>query len=111
MGYLFLVLSLIAGTTKGYFGKKISIFTSTLHSSVSANLVRMLLCALIGALLVFDSGLMDWKAFCQTVNRVRLFRLLIFILTFSVLCMLTAKAVFGIATFFAGLLIINFSVR
>lgn len=52
MGYLFLSLSLLAGTTKGYCGKKISCATEGFRDSVFANTVRMLFCIVIGFVLI-----------------------------------------------------------
>ena len=47
-GYLLLALSLIAGATKGFCGKKISTYTNDLFSALKANLLRMLICVVIG---------------------------------------------------------------
>ena len=52
MGYLFLGIALIAGTTKGYCGKRISGRITTLADSVLVNTGRMLCCMAIGFLLV-----------------------------------------------------------
>ena len=48
MGYLFLSLSLLSGTIKGYCGKKISGKTNGYREAVLANTVRMILCTFIG---------------------------------------------------------------
>ena len=52
IGYLFLGIALIAGTAKGYCGKRISGRITTLSDSVLTNTGRMLLCMIIGFLLV-----------------------------------------------------------
>ena len=46
-GYLLLALSLIAGATKGFCGKKISTYTNDLFSALKANLLRMLICVVL----------------------------------------------------------------
>lgn len=53
MGYLFLSISLLAGAVKGYCGKKTGNFASTVQSAVFLNLIRMLLCVIIGLIMVF----------------------------------------------------------
>ena len=52
MGYLFLSISLLAGATKGYCGKKMGSFAVNLQSTVLLNLLRMSLCIAFGILLV-----------------------------------------------------------
>lgn len=52
MGYLFLLISLFAGTLKGFCGKKTSGYTSSIGSAIFANTVRMFLCILIGFVLI-----------------------------------------------------------
>ncbi|MBQ9736632.1 MAG: EamA family transporter [Clostridia bacterium] len=60
MGYLFLAIALLAGATKGYCGKRTSGVLNALSDAVAANLVRMLLCILIGFLvLLFGADLPD----------------------------------------------------
>ena len=56
MGYLFLFISIISGSIKGFFAKKISNKTSGIESAVFSNLIRMLLCILIGFLFVCLEG-------------------------------------------------------
>ena len=53
MGYLFLLIALLAGATKGYCGKKTSNYTKDFRDAIFANFVRMVLCAIIGFMLVF----------------------------------------------------------
>lgn len=53
MGYLFLSISLLAGAIKGYCGKKTGNFASTLQSAVFLNLIRMVLCVVLGTVMVF----------------------------------------------------------
>ena len=60
VGYLFLFVSLFAGVSKGYCGKKTSRFTEKISDAVFVNFIRMLLCTLIGALFVFvQTGKLD----------------------------------------------------
>lgn len=56
MGYVFLVLALLAGATKGYCGKKTSGFVSGFRDSMLANMIRMLLCIAIGMVLILAGG-------------------------------------------------------
>lgn len=48
MGYLFVALALSAGVVKGYCGKKTSGYVSEPRDAAFANMVRMLICILIG---------------------------------------------------------------
>ena len=58
LGYLFLALALLAGVVKGYCGKKTSGYTNRFHEAVLANVIRMILCAVIGlVLIVITEGL------------------------------------------------------
>lgn len=56
MGYLFLTISLLCGTAKGYCGKKISTFSNSFSDALSLNLLRMLLCTLMGLGLLLIQG-------------------------------------------------------
>lgn len=57
MGYLFLFIALIAGTTKGALGKKLSNTVITHKQSVFVNLIRMFLCTVISiVVLAVQSG-------------------------------------------------------
>ena len=47
MGYISILLALLAGTTKGFFGKKLSNSVTTHRQSVFVNMVRMLMCVFI----------------------------------------------------------------
>jgi len=55
MGYLFLIVALLTGTTKGYCGKKTSGYTNGFRDAVFANCIRMLLCTVIGLGLILVS--------------------------------------------------------
>ncbi len=61
LGYAFLMIAVLAGATKGYFGKKISTKTQGLGASVLANVLRMGLCIVIslavGSVGIFQKGL------------------------------------------------------
>ena len=59
MGYFFLSIALLAGATKGYCGKRTSGYTNRLSDAILVNIIRMVLCALIGGGLIFVSGTMD----------------------------------------------------
>ena len=52
MGYLFLGISLLAGATKGYCGKKTSGYVESTSGAMMANLIRMILCIFIGLALI-----------------------------------------------------------
>ncbi len=58
MGYLLLAFSLLTGATKGYCGKKTSGYTARMFDAVCANLLRMLLCIIIGFALLVVTGAM-----------------------------------------------------
>ena len=58
IGYIFLGIALLAGTTKGYCGKKISDKIATIADSALVNTGRMLCCMIIGVLFtVIQDGL------------------------------------------------------
>lgn len=56
MGYLFLLIAIFAGTTKGYCGKKTSGYTSSFSDATLANIIRMMLCIVIGFVLILMTG-------------------------------------------------------
>ena len=57
MGYLYLAIALVGGLVKGFSGKKISRDVGGFKDSIFVNLIRMVLCASIGGLLLFiESG-------------------------------------------------------
>ncbi len=56
MGYLFLAIALLAGTTKGYCGKKSSGFVTETRDAIALNLLRMVLCIIIGFIILTLSG-------------------------------------------------------
>lgn len=56
MGYLFLSFALLSGLIKGYCGKKTSGYVEEYRDSVAANIIRMLLCVVIGFLMLFAQG-------------------------------------------------------
>ena len=58
-GYLFLCGALLAGAVKGYCGKKTSGVLVKTQDATKANLVRMLFCIIIGAIVVTVTG--GWK--------------------------------------------------
>ncbi len=56
MGYLFLVISLLCGATKGYCGKQTSGYVNTYKDAMAANALRMLLCIAIGLVMILANG-------------------------------------------------------
>ena len=52
MGYLLIAISLVAGATKGYCGKMTSGYVNKYSDAMFANLIRMILCILIGFLMI-----------------------------------------------------------
>ena len=68
MGYLYIVIALLAGATKGFMGKRISNTVTTYRQSVFVNMLRMLICVAVsvGTLLIESGGnglVMDKEAF------------------------------------------------
>lgn len=62
IGYLFLSAALLAGCTKGYCGKKTSGFVEKSRDAVFINFIRMLLCTVIGAGMIFFGGATSYTA-------------------------------------------------
>ena len=56
MGYLFLAFANLAGTVKGYCGKKVSDTVKTTQDAMLANFLRMILCSVIGLGVVVLAG-------------------------------------------------------
>lgn len=56
MGYLFLAVSVLVAQAKGYFGKRVSGCTKTLHEAALASTLRMVLCAGVGFVTVIAAG-------------------------------------------------------
>lgn len=56
MGYLFLGFALLAGATKGYCGKKTGNLTANIKDAIAVNVVRMLLCIVVGLVLILAGG-------------------------------------------------------
>ncbi|MEE1006001.1 MAG: EamA family transporter [Acutalibacteraceae bacterium] len=52
MGYLFVLISVLSGTTKGYCGKKTSEFMKNPVDGVFISMIRMIICTLIGGIVV-----------------------------------------------------------
>ncbi len=68
MGYLFLAISVISGSVKGFFAKKVSDKTSGIEGAVLSNLKRMLFSIPIGLIFVlFDGKLSDLKVSCDVL--------------------------------------------
>ncbi len=56
MGYLFLTMALAAGLVKGYCGKKMGSYAMGITAPVLLNLIRMVLCAFFGGILLLVCG-------------------------------------------------------
>lgn len=56
MGYLLFFIALCAGTVKSFCGKKTSGYTSTYNDATLANIIRLVLCIVIGFLLILVTG-------------------------------------------------------
>lgn len=67
MGYVLLVISVICGNIKGFCGKKTSNLTKQTSDAVLFNLIRMVLCALIGFVLILPSGIEALAADSRTI--------------------------------------------
>ncbi len=60
MGYLFLLICVFAGSVKGFCGKKTSGLTKEISDATAFNLIRMLLCVIIGLVMVIvQNGFSD----------------------------------------------------
>lgn len=56
MGYLFLLIALLVGATKGFCGKKVSGFATETADATLSNFLRMLICVVIGAVIAVAQG-------------------------------------------------------
>lgn len=56
MGYLFLLIALLCGATKGFCGKKTSGYVEGFADAMLANTVRMVFCIAIGAVMMLLAG-------------------------------------------------------
>ena len=56
MGYIFLAIAIFSGTVKGYCGKRTSGFVEGYKDAMLANLIRMIICIIIGAGVIFVNG-------------------------------------------------------
>ncbi|MBQ8869675.1 MAG: EamA family transporter [Oscillospiraceae bacterium] len=56
IGYIFLFTALFAGAAKGFCGKKTSGYITSVKDSMLANIIRMLLCIIIGFIFILFSG-------------------------------------------------------
>lgn len=57
MGYIFLGISLLAGATKGFCGKTVSGKVESMKGTFYVNMLRMLLCIIIGFFVVMAEGI------------------------------------------------------
>ncbi len=56
VGYLFLFIALLAGSTKGYCGKRTSVYVSEYKDALLANFIRMVFCIIIGFVMILAQG-------------------------------------------------------
>ncbi len=57
MGYLYIIIALLAGATKGFMGKKISNTVATYKQSVFVNMLRMFICIAVSVVsFMIESG-------------------------------------------------------
>ncbi len=69
MSYLFLLIALFAGATKGYCGKKTSGYVNEYTDAMLANSLRMFLCIVIGfVMLIISNGIHGFKMDCKTLS-------------------------------------------
>ena len=61
IGYLFVAISALLGTTKGYCGKRVSEYVKSLKGTVFVNLTRMFLCIIVGFFTVFSQSNASFK--------------------------------------------------
>ena len=57
MGYISILIALLAGTTKGFLGKKLSNTVTTHRQSVFVNMIRMVICIFISLAVLAVEGL------------------------------------------------------
>lgn len=68
MGYLFLLVALLAGATKGYCGKKTSGYLSEYKDAMFINFIRMLFCLIIGfTVMIFNGNISSLAVDTQTL--------------------------------------------
>lgn len=68
MGYLYLILSNLAGACKGYCGKRVSAYVNGTRDAVLSNIIRMALCTFIGfGLTAFTVGAASVKIGMSTL--------------------------------------------
>ena len=56
MGYLFLLIALLVGATKGFCGKKVSGYAAEYADATLSNFLRMLICVAVGAVIALAQG-------------------------------------------------------
>lgn len=67
MGYIFISLTLLAGLIKGFCGKKMSGLVSTLKGTFYMNMLRMLICVVVGFIIVASSSISAFKTDFKTL--------------------------------------------
>lgn len=88
MGYLFLLLALAAGLTKGFCGKSVSRDMETFKECAFINLLRLFFCAAVGAVLLTVRG--GAAAFALTVEAVPIYLLAAFSMSVFCVCWMYA---------------------
>ena len=84
MGYILLAISLLAGATKGYCGKKMGSFAQNTTSAVLLNLIRMAVCTVLGMLLILlcnDIGQLKWDPKLLALSALSGISISIFVIT------------------------------
>lgn len=67
MGYMFIILALSVGLIKGFCGKKISGVVSTVKGTFYMNMLRMLICVIIGFFIAMAGGISTFKIDLKTL--------------------------------------------
>ena len=63
MAYLFLLIALLCGATKGFCGKKVSGYTPRFSDAALVSFLRMILCIGVGAVIVLAQGVVPFSDF------------------------------------------------
>ena len=67
MGYIFIIFALSAGAIKGFCGKKISGLVSSIKGTFYMNMLRMLMCIVVGFFIVATNGISAFEIDLKTL--------------------------------------------
>lgn len=67
MGYIFIIFALSAGVIKGFCGKKISGLVSSIKGTFYMNMLRMLVCVVVGSFIVVTNGISAFQTDLKTL--------------------------------------------